>query len=220
MDEVQALLDDQVAYYRARAPEYDASSVPAGDPYAQAGVAGREALRDFGPHGRVIEVAAGTGQWTGLIADHADELTVTDASPEMLALNRAKTGPRKHVSYRVADAFALEGTQDHDAAVIGFFLSHVPLTRFEAFWRVVDGVLAPHGRAFFIDEGFPGAWPEDWIDREAGITRRRLRDGSVHRAVKVLWQPAELAARLGELGWSTSVVSQPPFYWGTAARHR
>jgi hypothetical protein len=43
-------------------------------------------------------------------------------------------------------------------------------------------------------------WQEDWIDAGAGIVRRSLLDGSVQRAVKVHWQPAELQARLAELG--------------------
>lgn len=210
------LLDDQVAYYRARAPEYDVTSSPEGDPYAAAFRPALEALEAFHARGRVLEIAAGTGQWTGRLADRADELLVTDASPEMLELNRRKTGDRPNVRYRVVDAFALEPRGDRDAVVIGFFLSHVPPGRFEAFWGVVEGVLAPGGRVFFVDEGEPGVGPEEWIDREAGITRRRLRDGSVHRAVKVLWQPAGLRDRLGELGWEVRVDGDPPFFWGSA----
>jgi demethylmenaquinone methyltransferase/2-methoxy-6-polyprenyl-1,4-benzoquinol methylase len=218
LDEVTRLLDDQVAYYRARATEYDATSSADGDPYAPAADLGREAMRAFARGGRVIEIAAGTGQWTGLLADAAADLLVTDSAPEMLALNRLKTGERPHVRYRVVDAFALEPTHDRDAVVIGFFLSHVPPARFEPFWGVVEGLLAPGGRTFFIDEAFPGVSTEDWIDREAGVTRRRLRDGTTHRAVKVLWQPADLEARLRELGWEASVRSVAPFYWGTASR--
>jgi demethylmenaquinone methyltransferase/2-methoxy-6-polyprenyl-1,4-benzoquinol methylase len=47
---------------------------------------------------------------------------------------------------------------------------------------------------------------------------RRLADGSEHRAVKVLWEPAELTARLRALGWDASVRDEGPFYWGIA-RH-
>ena len=81
------------------------------------------------PRGRVLELAAGTGQWTGLLADFADELVVTDSSPEMLELNRAKVGERGAV-YSVADALALEATHAHDVVFFGFFLSHVPRSRF------------------------------------------------------------------------------------------
>ena len=210
------LLDDQIAYYRARAAEYDAT-FPDGDPFAAHAEAVREALSTFAPVGRVIELAAGTGQWTGLLADHADELTVTDAAPEMLELNRRKVGDRG-IRYGVADAFALEPTHDHDVVFFGFFLSHVPPGRFEAFWDLLKGLLAPGGRVFFVDEGRHFMWREDWVDEDAGIVRRPLVDGTVHRAVKVLWSPEELEERLRGLGWNASVTAEGPFYWGTSSR--
>jgi len=210
------LLDEQIAYYRARAAEYDAT-FPEGDPFAEPADRIRDALRAFEPRGRVLELAAGTGQWTGLLADYAGELVVTDASPEMLELNRAKVGERG-IDYRVADAFAMEATHDHDVVFFGFFLSHVPAGRFESFWAVLSGLLAPGGRVFFVDEAAHGLWDEDWVDREAGIVRRPLTDGRVHRAVKVLWSPADLEGRLAGLGWDASVTSENPFYWGTANR--
>jgi demethylmenaquinone methyltransferase/2-methoxy-6-polyprenyl-1,4-benzoquinol methylase len=218
MDSDRAAIDEQIAYYRARAAEYDATSMPDGDPFAESGARIRDALRAFGARGRVLEVAAGTGQWTGLLADAADELTVTDASPEMLELNRARTGERSHVRYVVADAFSLAPTHDRDAVVMGFFLSHVARSRFEAFWRVVEGVLAPGGRVFVIDEADHGLWDEDWIDRDADLVRRRLSDGTAHRAIKVLWRPGDLAERLARLGWDASVHADGPFYWADARR--
>ncbi|MGH2401136.1 MAG: class I SAM-dependent methyltransferase [Candidatus Limnocylindria bacterium] len=214
-DEDRQLLDHQIAYYRARAAEYDATSMPDGDPFAAHGDAIRVALRDFAPRGRVLEIAAGTGQWTGILAEYADRLTATDASPEMLERNRAKLGERD-ITYRVVDAFALDATHDHDVVFFGFFLSHVPASRFPAFWGVVEGLLAPSGRVLFVDEADHGLWQEEWIDREAGIVHRPLTDGTRYRAVKVLWRPAELRDRLVELGWDASVTAEGPFYWGTA----
>jgi len=209
------LLDDQIRYYRARATEYDATSTPDGDPFAEHGDATRAALRAFEPRGRVLELAAGTGQWTGLLAEYADELVATDASPEMLELNAAKVGSPS-IRYQVADAFALEATHDHDVVFFGFFLSHVPSGRFEAFWRVLEGLLAPGGRVFFIDEAAHGLWEEEWI--ATGVVRRTLRDGTPHRAVKVLWTPARLRDRLIGLGWEASVQREGPFCWGIATR--
>ena len=211
------LIAEQIAYYRARAAEYDATSTPPDDPYAADAERIRDALRAFAPRGRVLEIAAGTGQWTGLLADFADELVVTDASPEMLELNRAKVGERRAV-YRVSDAFALEPTHAHDVVFFGFFLSHVPPGRFDAFWAVVDGLLAPGGRIFFVDESDHGIWEEDWIDAGAGIVRRPLIDGSVHRAVKVLWRPAQLRDRLAALAWRFEVEWAGPFLWASGSR--
>ena len=210
------LIDEQIAYYRARAGEYDATSTIDEDPFADQTRRTRAALDAFAPRGRVLELAAGTGQWTPQLADHADELLVTDASPEMLELNRAKVGERDNVRYHVADALALAATRRYDVVFFGFFLSHVPPGRFDGFWRGLESVLAAGGRVFFVDEADHGLWDEDWVDREAGLIHRRLSDGSLHRAVKVLWRPAEIEARLAGLGWVASVHEELPFYWGTA----
>jgi SAM-dependent methyltransferase len=214
MDADHDIVVDQIAYYRARAPEYDAT-FPSGDRFAAPAEATRTALRAFNPRGRVLEIAAGTGQWTGLLSELSDELVATDASPEMLELNREKHAGRA-VRYEVADAFALPATHDFDAVFFGFFLSHVPPSRFADFWEAVDGALAPGGRVFFVDEGRHFEWREDWVDEAEGVVRRPLTDGTVYRAVKVLWRPEDLERRLEELGWIASVQAEDPFYWGSA----
>jgi SAM-dependent methyltransferase len=218
MDRDRELIDEQIAYYRARAGEYDVTSTPEGDPFETDAERIRHALRAFEPRGRVLELAAGTGQWTGLLAEFADELLVTDASNEMLELNRARLGERPNVGYHLADALSLRAVHTYDVVFFGFFLSHVPKSAFDAFWAGLDGLLAPGGRIFIVDEGHHDQWREDWIDRDAGIVRRPLTDGSVHRAVKVLWRPQDLAEALEARGWRASVNVEGPFYWGIAFR--
>jgi hypothetical protein len=100
-----------------------------------------------------------------------------------------------------------------------FWLSHLPASRFEPFWVLVERWLAPTGRVFFVDETRHGLWQEDWIDDPgASLVRRRLNDGSEHRVVKVLWLPDELESQLHGLGWSISVRACGPFYWGAGGR--
>ena len=220
MDADRDLIDEQIAYYRARAAEYDATSMPEGDPFeAQADLI-RDQLRAFEPGGRVLELGAGTGQWTAILADGADDLLVTDASPEMLEINRARVGDRSNVRYEIVDAMAPALPGPFDVVFFGFFLSHVPRGRLPAFWGALEGLLAPGGRVFLVDEGVHESWSEDWIDREAGIVHRTLTEGTVHRAVKVLWRPAALADRLRQLGWDASVQAAGPFYWATASPQR
>lgn len=210
------VLDDQIAYYRARAAEYDrTSSSEPGSPYEEHGRRARAALVEFGPRGRVLEIAAGTGQWTGLLAQHADEVLALDASPEMLAINAQRTADPR-VQYAVGDVFALQPARTHDTVFFGFFLSHVPLDHFNDFWGVVAGQLAPDGRVFFVDEALHAEWREDWLDKSRGIVSRTLTDGSVHRAVKVLWTAEDLEHRLRAIGWQVSVEPSGPFYWGSA----
>ncbi len=213
-----ALLDAQIRYYRARADEYDATS-PTDADFAPDLERIRSALRGLAPRGRVLELAAGTGLWTGLLADYATELTAVDASPEVLRLNAQKTGDPR-VRYVVSDVFRLRPEAAWDVVFFGAWLSHVPPRRFGAFWGLVASLLAPGGRAMFVDEVAPGLGNEEWVDERRGVVRRRLNDGSVHRLVKVLWGADELAARLRGLGWDTQVQATGPYYWGWAARRR
>lgn len=99
------LLEEQIRYYRERAPEYDATSRPDGDPFDKITREAIGALRTMGPVERAIELGAGTGQFTGLVASVARQVTAVDSSPQALALNVAKvTAP--NVERVAADLFA------------------------------------------------------------------------------------------------------------------
>lgn len=167
----------------------------------------------------MLELAAGTGQWTGLLAESATTLTAVDASPEVLRLNAAKTGG-ENVRYVVSDIFELEPSADWDVVFFSAWLSHVPVARFDAFWDLVAKLLVPGGRVFFIDEARHDLWAEDWLDEDAGVVRRPLGNGTVHRLVKVLWRPDELAQRVRALGWHLEIEASGPFYWGSAVSER
>jgi ubiquinone/menaquinone biosynthesis C-methylase UbiE len=213
----QSLLEEQARYYSARAKEYDKTSSRPRDPFAADMDRARATLREFEPRGRVLELAAGTGQWTGLLAEYASELMAVDTSPEMLNLNAEKTkDPR--VRYVVSDIFALTEDGAWDVIFFGFWLSHVPPGRFVQFWDLVAGLLAPGGRVFFVDEAAHAQWDEDWLDEAAGIVRRTLADGSEFRAIKVLWRLEQLVERLRGLGWETSAGASGPFLWGHSRR--
>ena len=153
------LLAEQRAYYRARAPEYDEwwqrrGRYDRGSDLAEewdrqvAQVAA--ALETFGATGDVLEMAGGTGWWTVRLARTAGHLTVIDSSPETLDLNRDRVG-RPDVDYLVADLFTWQPQRTYDVVFFSFWLSHVPRSRFSAFWSLVRSCLAPGGRVFLID---------------------------------------------------------------------
>ena len=93
------MLAEQIAYYRARAGEYDDWWYRRGryalppdlerDWFADVAEA-EAALREFAPTGRVLELACGTGLWTRQLAARATHVTAVDASPEVIALNKAR----------------------------------------------------------------------------------------------------------------------------------
>src|SRR5215470_686955 len=100
-DDLQDRLDEQLRYYRARAPEYDDWALREGSfdrgPrertkwFAAIGKLER-ALDRFQPTGRVLELACGTGQWTERLTRYTDRLTAVDAAEEVLVLNRRRVG--------------------------------------------------------------------------------------------------------------------------------
>jgi demethylmenaquinone methyltransferase/2-methoxy-6-polyprenyl-1,4-benzoquinol methylase len=199
------LLAEQAAYYRAAVDEYVVDE----DVARELAVA----LDRFGPAGDVLELACGPGVWTEQLLRTAASVTAVDASPEMLARTRARVGAAR-VRFVQADLFAWRPQHEYDVVFFGFWLSHVPLHRFEQFWVMVRDCLRPDGRVFFVDDN--ARTPEELVyGEESSVIKRRLRDGTAYRAVKVPHQPADLEARLRDLGWDVMVrAGSGPFYWG------
>jgi trans-aconitate methyltransferase len=212
-DDQDRLLAEQIAYYRARAPEYFAGVIPG----AVGGGELEAALEAFRPTGDVLELACGPGTWTPQLLRHATSLTAVDAAPEMLAIASSRVGPGR-VRFVQADLFDWRPDRRYDVVFFGFWLSHVPLERFESFWSLVDAALEPDGRVFFADDGY--RTPDELIEGESSSTiQRRLTDGTPHRAVKVPHDPRELEDRLAALGWRITVTrTSGPFYWGAGSR--
>jgi ubiquinone/menaquinone biosynthesis C-methylase UbiE len=212
--EERSVIDDQIAYYSARAPEYDATARPAIRPQDESIEA---ALRAFEPGGNVLEIACGTGAYTGILVAHADDLTALDASAEMIELARAKVSGHG-VRFIQTDIFEWEPDSAYDCVFFGFWISHVPPTLFDPFWELVRRCLGPGGRVAFVDESFDSERNEAPVDDEPrSLVERRLEDGTIHRVVKVYWRPEELAQRLRATGWDIEITTVGPFYWGAGA---
>jgi demethylmenaquinone methyltransferase/2-methoxy-6-polyprenyl-1,4-benzoquinol methylase len=218
-DGLDALLAEQIAYYRARAPEYFEGAIEMSPEEATA-ARGQllDALERFCPVGDVLELACGPGTWTVELLRYADTVTAVDASPEMLAIAAARISNDPRVRFERADLFAWIPTRRYDAVFFGFWISHVPLERFAAFWSAVAAALKPGGRVMFVDDAY--RTEGELIEGAASSTvRRRLEDGTGFRAVKVPHTPEALERKLAELGWEISVRrTSGPFFYGVGAR--
>ena len=226
------LLDDQIAYYRARAPEYDAWWLRTGrfDRGAADNAAWHadvaiveQAIVDMLERerpSRVLELACGTGLCTRHIAPRVGHVTAVDAAPEVIAINRARVAAA-NVDYVQADLFAFEPAARYDLVFMGFWLSHVPHARFDAFWATVRRALAPGGFAWLVDSAHdPTSHAVDHPapDRHAGIVTRRLDDGREFRIVKVFWEPSTLAARLAACAFEGRIGKTPRYFVYGSAR--
>jgi demethylmenaquinone methyltransferase/2-methoxy-6-polyprenyl-1,4-benzoquinol methylase len=226
-----SLIEEQIAYYRARAPEYDDWWLRVGRYGADGDLARRwehekkllrGALEAFDPRGDVLELAAGTGNLTCELARLADSVTALDISAEVLAIARAKLpGDGAPVELVEADVFGWTPPRRYDVVAFAFWLSHVPPGRVEQFWDLVRAALAPGGRVFLIDNAVPseqaaqrlgaetggpvGSAPWSETDLTQGVSIRELADGRRFRIVKRLWQPELLEAELAALGWRAEI---------------
>jgi len=200
-EELDALLAEQRAYYRARAGEYDATYPLDAGADADARRRLLSELEAQAPYGRVLELACGTGQWTVELARHASAVTAVDSSPEALAICRQRVPHARHVC---ADLFAWRPDERYDLVFFSAWLSHVPPQRFDAFWSLVADCLAPGGRVFVIDE-LPAVAAVENVDRSGVVVQRRLTSGDTYRAVKVLYEPGDLHRRLAALGWEAEI---------------
>jgi SAM-dependent methyltransferase len=220
------ILRDQIEYYRARAGEYDEWWFRGGrydrgtefNTRWHAETAAVENALDAWLAQRLprsaVELACGTGLFTRRLAPRIARVTAIDASPEVLAINRARVAA-ENVEYVEADLFGWRPRDRYDVVFFSFWLSHVPEQRFEAFWETVAAALAPGGAAYLIDSAFDPtstARNHELPGRSAGIVTRKLNDGREFRIVKVFWDPRALAARLEALGWSATIAQTASYF--------
>jgi demethylmenaquinone methyltransferase/2-methoxy-6-polyprenyl-1,4-benzoquinol methylase len=204
------------AYYAARAPEYDDwyrrrgrySHGPVHDAAwdAELDAAGRW-LDALPIRGEIVELAAGTGWWSPLLAEKG-ELSLYDANEAPLELARERLvahGLRAHLHVR--DAWAAPDRRV-DALFAGFWLSHVPRGRLDAFLRLARAWLKPGGTFAAIDSlPDPQSGATDNPRPVDGTARRRLADGREFAIVKVHYAPAELRAAALRAGFAAADVT-------------
>lgn len=217
------LLREQIAYYRARAAEYDEWFYRLGR-YDYGDALNRrwfdevhqvmKTLHAVGPVGDVLELACGTGIWTEQLLTISQRITAIDASPEMLALNRDRL-KAPNVSYCEGDLFTWEPQNQYDMVFFAFWLSHVPQEYLDAFLRKVCRALRPGGRLFLVDSRpAPTSSAHDHAppDAQGSTHTRRLNDGRQFTIVKVFYDPDWLRSQLLRAGLDAPVQTTDTYF--------
>jgi SAM-dependent methyltransferase len=200
---------EQIAYYRARATEYEVTSyrdVHGADQRAAA------LVRHLQPGGDLLEIACGTGLWTRHLADYAATVTAIDAAPEMIALARQQV-TAGNVTFVTADILAWAPPRRFDTVFFAFWLSHVPSSAFGWFWSLLRSALASGGRVLFVDDQPAAAALETYVAGSGEVVERRLGDGpatgSSRSPAAPLISPASSPSSAGRrpsrgpaIGWS------------------
>lgn len=217
--------DEQIAYYRARAQEYDQSLVGPGNPASNQPVADQfegelalaaNLLKQQGPFGEVLELACGTGIWTQILAARSNHLTALDAAPEMLAITRAKLGDDR-IEYRQADLFQWDPTEQYDLVFFAFWLSHVLPEALDTFLAKAAQAAQPGGRMIIIDEYAPTA-ADRQVAKDDLYAERPLLDGRTFTIVKVFYSLDTLSEKLGNLGFKVEAQELGPSFFFLSAQ--
>ena len=203
--------DQLVPYYEARAAEYDEWYLRRGryshglvsDMAWEMELAVASTWLDGLPlGGEIVELAAGTGWWTALLAAKG-ELHAYDAAGAPLDRARSRLvahGLRAHLHVR--DAWAAPD-RAVDALFSGFWLSHIPRPRLAAFLGIARAWLRPGGIYAAIDSQPDAA--SGAVDRlpapAPDLARRRLADGREFTIPKVHYPADELAEALRSAGF-------------------
>jgi SAM-dependent methyltransferase len=217
-------------YYAARAQEYD-------DWYLRRGRYSRGPARDLAWHaeldeatawldrvpfaGELVELAAGTGWWSPLLAQKG-ALWMYDLNPGPLEIARERlVAHHLRAHLHVRDAWA-EPDRQVDGVFCGFWLSHVPHARLDESLGLVRRWLRPGGRFAFIDsllDPESGAVDDDPVAAD-GTSMRRLADGREFRIVKVHRTAGQITAALTAAGMGDVRVETTSrfFLMGTCVR--
>jgi demethylmenaquinone methyltransferase/2-methoxy-6-polyprenyl-1,4-benzoquinol methylase len=208
-----ALLEEQKAYYDARAGEYDEWWERRGrydlgltrNAQWHEEIRKVEAIFDRAPlRGHILEPAAGTGYWTQYLAGRAEKVTVLDNSRSMIDVNRRRiqeAGLQQRVDYEEADLFSWHSRAQYDAIFLAFWISHLPSALLDGFLLLMASALNPGGCLAILEGQQSGTLrlrsPRQGTYRlDDELERRTLNDGRKFRIVKRYDTPDDLAERL------------------------
>ncbi len=205
---------DLVAYYTARAEEYEEIYQK---PERQDDLAVLRAIvLQFAADQRVLELACGTGYWTRIIAESAARVLAVDPSKHSVDFARSKGLLPDTVVFEVADAFGItHDLGDINSVVCGFLWSHIPRQQIRS-WIARLVALLPEGTRFlFMDNRFVEAssTPVEEMDSDGNTYQvRRLGDGGVFRILKNFPSSVELRGAVESVSHHIQITELEHFW--------
>jgi len=204
-------------YYAERAAEYDEVYRK---PERQADLARlKQLLPPLVAGKRILEIAAGTGYWTQVLATTATSITATDLNAETIAIAAQRDYSPADVALRTADAYQLDAVPgDFDLVFCGFWWSHIgraDIPRFLAGVRARTGAgttLVLADNRYVLGSSTPISRKDSRGDT---YQVRRLADGREYEVMKNFPGREQVAADLEpaatDLAWT-----ELDYYWVAA----
>lgn len=209
-----------LAYYDERAPEYEevytlgtgSASIPDPEVFrTESRVLGGIVRRLA--HGRLMDLACGTGYWLPYYAAKCSRITLFDQSDRMLAEASAKTDRLAIAGRCVVEqgdilAHAFERAA-YDTVLVGFLLSHLTEAQERSLFDALRIMLDSSGRFIILDS----AWSAERSKFNAKEERqpRQLNDGTAFEICKKYCDESDISS------WATKYdVRLTVEHFGTA----
>jgi ubiquinone/menaquinone biosynthesis C-methylase UbiE len=201
-------------YYRQRAAEYDEVYRK---PERQDDLGRlRQLIPGLAKGKRVLEIAAGTGYWTHVLAETAVAITATDLNQEPLELAAQRDYGAAQISLLTADAYRLDPVPgDFDLVFCGFWWSHIRRADIQRFLAALRRRAGPGTCLVLLDNRYvPGSNNPVTRTGPGGDTyqRRQLADGRGFEVLKNFPTRPQLQADLA--GHATGLAwTELEYYW-------
>jgi SAM-dependent methyltransferase len=207
-------LEGMVRYYADRAPLYD-RSMGYDRPEAIAAHARIVEFLIAQLRGKdVLEVAAGPGFWTSLLAPHCRTIVATDVNAATQAEARKKLGAAGNVTLQLADAYDLTNVRPTNTGAFAVdWWSHVPKSKLPVFLDALHGRVAAGARVVMVDQLDTRDHPDLSVRRDHEgnkIEVRRLPGDRSYEIIKNYPTEVELVASVGERGQDPSYLHDLP----------
>lgn len=100
----------------------------------------------------VLELACGTGNWTGLIAQLARKVIATDINTSMVNRARKKLDTSNNIVFEYLNIYNVQQLKHNiDTIFSSDLISHIPTTKLFSVIQDLVGILSKNGTIIFLD---------------------------------------------------------------------
>jgi demethylmenaquinone methyltransferase/2-methoxy-6-polyprenyl-1,4-benzoquinol methylase len=152
-------------------------------------------LKKYFVNKNVLEVACGTGFWTRVISEVSAKILATDINHEVMDIAKNKEYKCK-VEFIQDDSYRLDEIKEkYDALFAGFWFSHIPKSKINEFFEVIEKKLHKNAILVFMDNMYVegNSTPISGFDDEGNSYQlRKLKDNSRHEVLKNFYDEKNL----------------------------
>ncbi len=203
---------DMIAYYKARANEYEkiySKPERQADLLSATGI-----LQSIFAGKQVFEIACGTGYWTERIAKTAHSISATDINEAVIEIARTKKDI-SNVSFDIANLFDLKPGNKHESLFGGFIWSHIKLEELDNFIDIINNKVEKSGTIVFIDNNYVegSSLPiTDTDDLGNTYQTRQLDNGTAHKVLKNFYTEKRIRQSLKGKATDINFINLE-YYW-------